>query len=37
MTNLGTKLTYDPKINVVALLKYYNFAKGALPWKDSMT
>ena len=26
MTNLGTKLTYDPKIKVVALLKYYNFA-----------
>ena len=25
MTKLGTKLAYDPKIKVVALLKYYNF------------
>ena len=26
MTKLGTKLAHDPKIKVVALLKYYNFA-----------
>ena len=25
MTKLGTKLAHDPKIKVVALLKYYNF------------
>ena len=24
---LGTELTYDPKIKVVTLLKYYNFAE----------
>ena len=23
---LGAKLSYDPKIKVVALIKYYNFA-----------
>ena len=28
MTKLGTELAQDPKIKVVALLKYYNFAKG---------
>ena len=26
MTKLGTELAHDPKIKVVALLKYYNFA-----------
>jgi len=25
MTKLGTELAYDPKIKVVALIKYYNF------------
>ena len=28
MIKLGTKLTHDPKIKVVALIKYYNFAQG---------
>ena len=27
MTKLCTELAHDPKIKVVALLKYYNFAK----------
>ena len=26
MTKLGTELAHDPKIKVVALIKYYNFA-----------
>ena len=26
MTKLGMELAHDPKIKVVALLKYYNFA-----------
>ena len=25
MTKLGTELAHDPKIKVVALIKYYNF------------
>ena len=25
MTNLGIELAHDPKIKVVALIKYYNF------------
>ena len=28
MTKLGTELAHDPKIKVVALIKYYNFAYG---------
>ena len=28
MTKLGTKLAHDPKIKVVALLEFYNFALG---------
>ena len=28
MTKLGTELAHDPKIKVVTLIKYYNFAYG---------
>ena len=28
MTKLGIELAYDPKIKVIALIKYYNFASG---------
>ena len=28
MTKLGTQLAHDPKIKVVSLIKYYNFAYG---------
>ena len=28
MTKLGTELAHDPKIKVVALIKFYNFAEG---------
>ena len=28
MTKLGTELAQDPKIKVVALMKYYHFALG---------
>ena len=28
MTKLGTKLAHDPKIKVVSLLEFYNFALG---------
>ena len=35
MTKLGTKLAHDPKIKVVALLAFYNFALGYIAMQTS--